>query len=242
MNAQRWIAVGFLGLIALCVASSSLWLPALGLFGDDEETAEATETPDAEVAEAEGTAESDDGENDDADEGDEGEEGEEGEEDEAQPTPTEADMTATIEPTLDPAVAEMLTDLEVEELGPGIDPHITRAGDFTTVDPMHRADGTASLYQLSDTQRVLRLDPFEVTNGPDLKVILSENEAPRTSTETMLPTHLDLGNLKSPNGAQNYPVPEGEDLEKYRSVVIYSMSLNIVYSSAPLTDVRGGGG
>jgi|GEM_PF-853291 len=227
MNAQRWIAVGFLGLIALCLASSSLWLPSLGLFGDEEETASATTTPEAEVAEAAANEAEAEGTPED------------GETEEAAAAATE-ELTPTPEPTLDPAIAEMLTELEVEELGPGIDPHITRAGDFTTVDPLHRAEGTASLYQLSESQRVLRLDPFMVTNGPDLKVILSENEMPRTSTETMLPSHLDLGDLKSPTGAQNYPIPEGENIDKYRSVVIYSMSLNMVYSSAPLIEVRGG--
>src|SRR5690606_2314986 len=133
MNAQRWIAVGFLGLIALCLASSSLWLPSLGLFGDEEETASATTTPEAEVAEAE---------EDEAEAEGTPEDGET--EEEAAAAATE-ELTPTPEPTLDPAIAEMLTELEVEELGPGIDPHITRAGDFTTVDPLHRAEGTASL-------------------------------------------------------------------------------------------------
>lgn len=217
MNAQRWIAVGFLGLIALCIASSNLWLPFFDLLGGDDED-DATPTPTGEVAEAEG---------------------EEGEGD-GTGTPEAVTVTETPEPTLDPVVAEMLAEIEVEELGPGIDPFITRAGNFTTVDPMHRAEGTASLFRLSETQHVLRLDPFEVTSGPDLKVILSPSDNPRTSSETMLPTHLNLGDLKSSSGAQNYPIPEGENISQYRSVVIYSMSLNIVYSSAPLTEVRGG--
>ena len=220
MNAQRWIALGFVALLALCIASSNLWLSYFDALGGDEEEAAGTPTAQSEVAEGDEAAQ------DLADE-------------DLTATAAAAAETATPEPTVDPAVAEMLADLEIEELGPGIDPFITRAGDFTSVDPMHRAEGTASIYRLSEALRVLRLDPFEVTNGPDLKVILSEHEAPRTSSETMLPTHLNLGDLKSPSGAQNYPIPEGENIDRYRSVVIYSMSLNIVYSSAPLTDVRG---
>jgi hypothetical protein len=148
-------------------------------------------------------------------------------------------LTMTAEPTLDPVVAEILSYLEVEELGPGIEPFITRAGSFTVIDQMHRGEGIASIYQISEEQRVLRLFPFSVTSGPDLRVILSQHEAPRTSTEALLPTYLDLGSLKSIEGAQNYEIPAGESLALYKSVVIYSTSLNIVYSTATLEDVRG---
>lgn len=214
MNTQRWIALGMVGLIVLCIASTNLWLPLLR--GDGEEDAETTPTPEAaetEQAQADGTPE-----------------GTEVATNILTPTPTA---------TLDPSVAEILDDLEVEELGVGIDPFITRAGDFTTNDPTYEAEGTASIYQISETQRVLRLESFSVTNGPDLRVILSPHEAPRTSAETLLPSYLDLGELQSPSGAQNYEIPEGENISQYQSVVIYSMSINIVYASAPLTDVRG---
>jgi hypothetical protein len=78
-----------------------------------------------------------------------------------------------------------------------------------------------------------------VTNGPDLRVLLSENPTPRTSSEALLPSYLDLGPLQSPSGAQNYPLPEKETADQYQSVVIYSMSLNLVYTTAQLTEVRG---
>lgn len=214
MNTQRWIALGMVGLIVLCVASANLWLPLLR--SGEEEDAEATPTPAAaetEVAQQDGASE-----------------GTESAANVLTPTPTA---------TLDPSVAEILEDLEVEELGVGVDPYITRAGDFATSDPAYEVEGTASIYQISEAQRVLRLEPFSVTNGPDLRVILSPHETPYTSAETLLPTYLDLGDLQSPTGAQNYEIPEGEDLSGYQSVVIYSMSLNIVYASAPLTDVRG---
>lgn len=214
MNAQRWIAVAVLGLLVLCAAGTNLWFPYVtAVFADDEN--EATPTPEA------------------------AEVNENISEDDATATAQAATATPTAEPTADPVVQEMLADLDVEDLGPGIDPHIIRAGDFTTIDSMHQASGTASIYRISELQQVLRLDPFEVTNGPDLVVILSQQEAPRTSSETMLPEHLELGDLKSPSGAQNYPIPEGTTISQYKSVVIYSMSLNIVYSSAPLTEVRG---
>ena len=146
----------------------------------------------------------------------------------------------TREPTAtpNPIVAELIA-LATQPLGVGDEPFIIMAGDFTTIDVMHQAQGTASIYQLGDVQRVLRLDPFTVSNGPDLHVILSQHTQPRTSAEALLPAYVDLGVLRSVSGAQNYPIPDDTDLSRYRSVVIYSMSLNMVYSTATLTEVRG---
>lgn len=210
MNAQRWIALGILGLVILCIATSNIWLTPL-LAGDEED---ATPTPTAE-AEAEG-------------------ETEEGEE---QPTPI---LTVEAEPTLNPAVAEMLEDLQVESLGVGDEPYVTMAGDFTVIDSMHRGEGTASIYRLGEQRYVLRLDPFSVSNGPDLHVILSQHEMPRTATETLLPAYIDLGVLKNTSGAQNYELAPDVDLDTYKSVVIYSLSTNIIFSTATLEQVRGG--
>jgi hypothetical protein len=149
-----------------------------------------------------------------------------------------AGLTLTPEPTVNPVVAEILAELAMEDLGPGLDPHIILAGDFVTIDAAHQGQGTASIWWINETQRVLRLDAFSVTSGPDLIVVLSQHEAPRTSAEALLPTYVAIGELKADSGAQNYDIPPGTQVEDYRSVVIYSMSLNIVYSTATLQEVR----
>ncbi|HYY87998.1 MAG TPA: DM13 domain-containing protein, partial [Chloroflexota bacterium] len=56
-------------------------------------------------------------------------------------------------------------------------------GQFGVVDAIHRGEGTARLLELSDGQRVLRLEDFRVTNGPDLYVYLSAHPAPRMSAD-----------------------------------------------------------
>lgn len=204
MNAQRWLALGLVVLIVVCIATSNIWLTPL--LERSEETP-VTPTP-------QGTS---------------------GTEEDGTPFP----LTPTPTPTLDPAIADIMADLGMEQMGVGIDPHIIMAGNFTTIDAMHRAEGMVSIYRFSETQRVLRLDPFSVTTGPDLHVLLSEHKAPRTSAEALLPTYVDLGILRSASGAQNYEIPTETDLSRYHSVVIYSMSLNIVYSTATLSEVRG---
>ncbi|MBN1428175.1 MAG: DM13 domain-containing protein [Anaerolineae bacterium] len=148
-------------------------------------------------------------------------------------------ITVTVQPTLDPVVVELMKETGLESLAVGDEPFIIMAGDFTVIDSMHRAEGAASIYQIGEVKRALRLDPFTVTSGPDLYVILSQHPEPRTGADSLQPVHVDLGPLKGLTGAQNYDIPDGTNLKVYKSVVIYSKSLNLVFSSATLEQVRG---
>jgi hypothetical protein len=209
MNVQRWIALGLLVLLGVCIATSNLWSAPFW-----ENQAGTTSTPQAEAA-AGGDA--------------------------VTPTPDEAvaaGAEGTVTVTLNPVIEEMMASMG-EERAISNEPFVILAGDFTTIDAMHHGQGTASVYQVGDTRNILRLDPLNVTNGPDLHVLLSPHLSPRTSTEA-LGDALDLGALASNTAAQNFEIPEGTDLDRYQSVVIYSMSLNIVYTTATLEAVRGG--
>jgi hypothetical protein len=111
-----------------------------------------------------------------------------------------------------------------------------RSGDFITIDPIHTAQGTATLYRLTDNSLLLRFDNFSVTNGPGLTVYLSAAAAPLTADDLATgQVQLKLGALKGTSGSQNYTrLPPELDLTRYKSVVIYSESLKTVYSSAVL--------
>lgn len=148
-------------------------------------------------------------------------------------TGSEATQTAT------PTVTPLMFVGEGVPTPIGDEPYIILSGDFVAVDPLYRGSGRASIYQVGDTRRVLRLDPFEVTDGPELHVLLSEHPEPRTSADVMLPTYVDLGALAMTNGAQNYEIPETVNLALYHSVVIYSTPFNTTYMTATLTEVRG---
>lgn len=208
VNAQRWIAVGLLALVVLCVVTSNVWMPYLS---DDDEP---TPTPPPAGTVVPGMA--------------------------VTVTPSATFVgEPTVAPTLDPVVVELMRVTGIEMLAVGDEPFIIMAGDFTVIDTMHRAEGTASIYQIGDAKRALRLEPFTVTSGPDLHVLLSQHPEPRTSAEALLPAVVDLGSLKVLSGAQNYDIPDGVPVSSYNSVVIYSMSLNLVFSTATLEQVRG---
>ena len=147
--------------------------------------------------------------------------------------------TSSSFPTQDPVITSLMSELGITELGVGDEPYIIMAGDFSVIDDLRMASGTASIYQIGDVTHALRLEPFEITAGPDLHVLLSLDASPRTSSDTLLPTHVDLGPLKFTEGAQNYDIPDQVMISRYKSVVIYSLSLNLVYSTASLTQVRG---
>jgi hypothetical protein len=146
-------------------------------------------------------------------------------------------LAGSVTATLNPAVEAILADLG-QDAASSNQPFVILTGDFTTIDSLHQGTGSASVYQVGDRRYVLRLDPFTVTNGSDLHVLLSTQPAPRTSTDA-LNGALDLGALVSNTIAQNFEIPAGTFIDIYKSVVIYSRSLNVVYTTAELKTVRG---
>lgn len=107
-------------------------------------------------------------------------------------------------------------------------PAVLASGSFTDADNFHKGSGTATLYGLADGSNVLRLEDFEVTNGPDLHVLLSTSDDPVGD----LGEYLDLGSLKGNVGNQNYDVPSDVVLSIYRSVIIYCEPFHVLFASA----------
>lgn len=130
---------------------------------------------------------------------------------------------------LEPTVAAPADEQTMPEL-----PTPITSGEFVQIDVIHGAEGTATIYQLSDASRLLRFEEFRSTNGPDLHVILSSSEAPRSHDE-LGENFLNLGRLKGNVGNQNYEISAEVDLSQYRSVVIYCLPFQVVFSTATLT-------
>ena len=107
----------------------------------------------------------------------------------------------------------------------------TRAGTFVGADPVHQGSGTARIIETNDGA-VLQLEDFEVTNGPDLYVLLAENAAPQTHDE--FGEYLELARLKGNIGNQRYALPAGMDAGTYSSVVIYCKAFSVVFATATL--------
>ncbi len=114
-------------------------------------------------------------------------------------------------------------------------PTVYAVGEFTTIDAVRRASGEVTLYQQADGSWVLRFEDFEAHSGPQLHVFLSAHPQPRTPEQLREQAlGLDLGPLQGTVGAQNYLLPAEIDMSFVRSVVIYSVSYQTVFSSAQL--------
>ena len=111
------------------------------------------------------------------------------------------------------------------------EPTALAMGSFIDIDPIHGAEGSATIYQLPDGGRVLRFEEFRSKNGPDLHVYLS-TEAPVSTFAGLGDGEIHLGALKGNVGNQNYDIPADVDLSQYRSVVIYCVPFRVVFSTA----------
>lgn len=95
--------------------------------------------------------------------------------------------------------------------------------------------GEVEIIEFSDGTRFMRFDPFTVQDGADLRVVLVAINPVPSNALAEIEGGYDLGELYTTRGAQNYPIPAEVDLSQFRSVVVWSASMRIVFTAAPLT-------
>ena len=98
----------------------------------------------------------------------------------------------------------------------------------------HETKGRATIYQLDNGRRVLRLTEFKTSNGPDVRVYLVAAADVQKEDAAKRAGIIDLGALKGNVGDQNYDVPAGLDLSKYRAVSIWCRRFSVNFGAAPL--------
>ena len=103
------------------------------------------------------------------------------------------------------------------------------SGEFVGAgDGTHHAEGIANEISLEDGRKFIRFENFNVTNGPNLYVYLA--------TDKSASDFVDLGVLKANIGNQNYEIPDGTDLAKYKTVVIWCKAFSVLFGSADLKE------
>jgi Electron transfer DM13 len=115
-------------------------------------------------------------------------------------------------------------------------PVVLASGTFVSHE--HTTTGTARVLRTPDGARYLRLDDLDTSNGPLLKVWLSDAPVVAGTTGWRLfdrGRHADLGPLKGNKGSQNYPLPADLDLTGYRSVTIWCARFHVSFGAATLT-------
>lgn len=108
-----------------------------------------------------------------------------------------------------------------------------RSGAFRDADEVHRGSGRALVFE-SGAGDVLRFEDFEVTNGPELHVLLAVHPDPASRDDLDGAGYVDLGDLKGNVGDQNYALPADVDVSEFGSVVIYCKPFHVVFAVASL--------
>lgn len=97
-------------------------------------------------------------------------------------------------------------------------------------DPVHYGSGGVTVYA-----DLLHLESdFEVGPGPKYHVYLVPAADVTPDTRVQETMFVDLGRLKAFSGGQNYPIPSGVDLQRYRHVVIWCEQFEVLISPAAL--------
>jgi hypothetical protein len=98
----------------------------------------------------------------------------------------------------------------------------------------HETKGTALIYQLAGGKRTLRLSAFETSNGPDVHVYLTAGDVGKGNDAIKEAGYIDLGSMKGNKGDQNYDIPAGVDLSKYKNVTIWCARFGVNFGQATL--------
>lgn len=98
----------------------------------------------------------------------------------------------------------------------------------------HTTTGQAIVTEFPDGRRILRFEHFETSNGPDLRVYLSVGSSDAAFGKEYGEDFVELGRLKGNLGNQNYEIPAGTDLSKYRNAVVWCARFSVGFGVATL--------
>jgi hypothetical protein len=107
----------------------------------------------------------------------------------------------------------------------------------TLISHEHDSSGSVVLLRLADGSRVLRLEDLRTSNGPALRVWLTDAPVIEgTDGWTVFDDgrHVDLGDLKGNIGSSNYPIPADADLTGLSSVSIWCERFHVSFAAAQL--------
>ncbi|WP_409073218.1 DM13 domain-containing protein [Micromonospora chalcea] len=112
---------------------------------------------------------------------------------------------------------------------------VLAAGDFVTHE--HDTSGRAQLVRLADGRRQLLLRGLNTSDGPDLRVWLTDRKVQQGRAGWQVfddGRWVELGRLKGNIGDQAYDIPASVDLDGLRSVSIWCKRFAVSFGAAPL--------
>lgn len=114
-------------------------------------------------------------------------------------------------------------------------PAIIAQGTFISHE--HETSGMVRVIQSADGSRRLEFIGLDTSNGPDLRVWLTDQAVVPGSAGWHVfddGTYVELGRLKGNRGNQAYDIPATADLSKLRSVSIWCKRFSVSFGAAEL--------
>ena len=100
----------------------------------------------------------------------------------------------------------------------------------------NEVEGLYRIERRADGVFIVLGSDFKTKKGPDLKLVLSPLAADKVKAKTALDGSLNLGLLKSEKGRQEFRLPDGTELTRYRSVLIHCELKTKLWSAAALSE------
>jgi len=98
----------------------------------------------------------------------------------------------------------------------------------------HETTGRVAIVELQDGSRFVRLEDLDTSDGPDLRVYLTDQPVSDDWHVWDDGRYVDLGPLKGNVGDSNYRIPDGIDLDQFETVVIWCRRFTVGFAVAPL--------
>jgi Electron transfer DM13 len=117
-------------------------------------------------------------------------------------------------------------------------PPVQTLASGTFISHEHASSGTVRILKLADGSRVLRLENLHTSNGPRLKVWLTDAPVIDGAAGWYVfddGRHVDLGDLKGNIGSSNYSIPADVDLDDLTSVSIWCDRFSVSFAAAALS-------
>jgi hypothetical protein len=130
--------------------------------------------------------------------------------------------------------------------GPGMEEKPEATGPVTLslgklISHEHATSGSVQVLRLPDGSRTLRIEDLDTSNGPDLRVVLSDARVVEGKAGWHVfddGEYTTLAKLKGNKGSQNYALPADLDLKQYRSVSIWCERFGVSFGAAELAAAK----
>ncbi len=106
------------------------------------------------------------------------------------------------------------------------------SGDF--VKKKKKLKGSYEVVQRGAKTFIVFSDDFRAANGPDLKIFLSPTAVSDVTGKTAVNGSINIGELKSTKGIQEYEIPASVNLSDYASVLVHCEEYSVLWGGSDL--------